>query len=137
AFAQRLAPGERLDLGAGVVDLERLDASDLEARAFLDLNRDVDVTPIGRELDARLADLDQQIAEVVEVSLQPVDVLVDHLLAVAVARAEERQEARFARLHHAAQLRIRQFLVADEAQASDCDLFALVDHETYGDLVVR
>ena len=92
-LAERAAPAERLDLLAVGVALVDLELADLEARALVDEERDLDALAIGREHDARRADLHVHVALVVIKGVQEEDVALEDVLAVRAAGAEGEEAA--------------------------------------------
>ena len=105
-LAERAAAAERLDLLAVGVALVDLELADLEARALVDEERDLDAVAIGREHHARRADLHVQVALVVVERVDHEDVALEDVLAERAARAE-REDATLAGLHHLAELVVR------------------------------
>ena len=86
----------RLDLFAVGVALVDPELPDLEARALVDGDRDLDAVAIGREHHARRADRDLQEAAVVVEGVDDGHVALEGVLPERAARAE-REEARVAR----------------------------------------
>ena len=134
-LAERPTAAERLDLAALVVALVDPELSDLEARALVDDDRDVDALAIGGQHHPRRADLDAQVPLVVVERAQHQDVALEDVLPVGPA-GPERQEAAVARLHLVAQIGVGHVLVADEGDAPHRHRLVLDDLELDDDLVL-
>ncbi len=134
-LAERALAAERLDLFSVLVALVHAELPDLEPRALVDDDGDLDPLAVGREHDPRGADLHHHVALVVIKGVQEEDVALEGVLAVRAAGAEAQDRA-LAGLHLLAQLGVGDAVVADERDAANGDRLVLGDLELDDDLVV-
>src|SRR5690606_7459578 len=113
---QRPSPADRLDLATVGISLPHPDAADLEPRALVDRDRDLDARAVWREHHARRADLNLEKAAVVVVGAEHQHVALERVLPEAPSGAEL-EEARLSGDHDVAQIRLVDVMVADERDA--------------------